>query len=116
MEEASQVPAPSWREPTYRQDLLLALVCHAGPPALHGFLFEKGHKPLRVKSVIQLVQRALLGGLGRLGHMVQIQLQGAYSREGFFDCGFLCHCQPGATLVLDSFMKNCPLLCLDLWT
>lgn len=67
---------------TYRQYLLLALLCHTGPPALHRFLFKKGHKPLRVESVVQQVQGALLCRLGRLGHAAEIQLQGAYGREG----------------------------------
>lgn len=80
-------PPPGWREQTYRQYLLLALLCHAGPPALHCFLFKKGHKPLRVESVIQKVQGALLGCLGRLGHAIEIQLQGACRRERFLNHG-----------------------------
>ena len=80
------VPTPplGWGEQTYRQYLLLTLLRHTGPPALHCFLFKKGHKPLRVESVIQQVQGALLGCLGGLGHAVEIQLQGACSREGDF--------------------------------
>lgn len=87
-EEASQAPASGWRERTYRQDLLLTVFCHTGPPALYCFLFKKGHKPLRVESVVQLVQGALLGCLGRLGHAVEIQLQRACGREGSFSRGF----------------------------
>lgn len=81
-------------EATHRQHLLLPLLCHTGPPALHGFLFKKGHKPLRVERVIQQVQGTLLGCLGRLGHVVKIQLQGACDRKGFFGGGFLNHRQP----------------------
>lgn len=93
-EAATPAPPLGWREQTYPQGLPLSLFCHAGPPALHCFLFKKGHKPLWVESVIQLVQGAFLGCLGRLGHVVEIQLQGACGREGSFGRRFLYHCQP----------------------
>lgn len=93
-------------EATHRQHLLLTLFCHTGPPALHCFLFKKGHKPLRVESVIQQVQGALLSCLGRLGHVVKIQLQGACDRKGFFGGEFLSHRQLRPTLGLSGFRKN----------
>lgn len=93
-------------EATHRQHLLLTLLCHTGPPALHRFLFKKGHKPLRMESVIQQIQGALLGCLGRLGHVVKIQLQGACDRMGFFGGGFLNHRQPRPTLGLSGFQKK----------
>lgn len=93
-------------EATHRQHLLLTLLCHTGPPALHRFLFKKGHKPLRMESVIQQIQGALLGCLGRLGHVVKIQLQGACDRMGFFGGGFLNHRQPRPTLGLGGFQKK----------
>lgn len=78
--EEGPLHLPGVGERTYRQYLFLALLCHTGPPALHRFLFKKGHKPLRVERVIQQVQGALLSCLGGLGHVVEIQLQGACGR------------------------------------
>lgn len=65
---------------THRQHPLLTLLCHTRPPSFHCLLLEKGHKPFRVEGVIQLVQGALLSCLSWLGHVVEIQLQGACGR------------------------------------
>lgn len=93
--EAAPTHITGWRKYTHRQDLLIALFGHTGPPALCCLLFKERYKALWVEDLIQLVQGALLSCPGWPGHAVEVQLQGTWNTKAVSSRGVPHHWQPG---------------------